>query len=41
MLALERWLRGRLNRINDHHLTLDEKNAARGGIRSGTGREQP
>ena len=29
------------DRINDHHLTLDEKNTARGGTRSGTGREQP
>jgi len=29
------------DRINDHHLTLDEKNTVRGGTRSGTGREQP
>jgi len=29
------------DRINDHHLSLDEKNTARGGTISGTGREQP
>ncbi len=29
------------DRINDHHLTLEQKNTARSGTISGTGREQP
>ncbi len=29
------------DRINDHHLTLDEKTSSRSSISSGTGREQP